>query len=75
MGCQHLDELYELYILGALQGAESLQIREHLERNCPHCLDRLREAAQTVYLLILLARPARFDMKRKGRLLQQLRGK
>ena len=35
----------------------------------------MREAAQTVYFLILLARPARFDMKRKGRLLQQLRGK
>ncbi len=75
MGCQYLDEVYELYLLGTLEGEESAIVREHLERHCAYCLEHFREATQTVYLLTLLARPARLDPKAKARLLQRLRKK
>ncbi len=73
MGCQHLDDIYELYLLGTLEPQEYAIVREHLERHCPYCLDHLREATQTIYLLTLLTRPARPDPKQKARLLQRLR--
>jgi hypothetical protein len=72
MGCQHLEELYELFLLGALSGQGSLELREHLGRNCPHCLARIREAAATVYLLSLTAKPARPAPRVRSELLQWL---
>jgi hypothetical protein len=72
MGCQHLEELYELFLLGALSAQGSLDLREHLERACPHCLARTREAAETVYLLSLTSKPARPAARVKSDLLQWL---
>ncbi len=73
MGCQHLDDVYELYLLGALEGEEYTILREHLERKCPYCVEHLREASLTVYLLTLLAPPARLGSKHKAQLLSRLR--
>jgi hypothetical protein len=73
MGCQHLDDLYELYLLGALQGEEHAVVREHVERRCPYCLEHLREATLTIYLFTLLTPPARLASKRKAQLLNRLR--
>jgi hypothetical protein len=73
MGCQYLDDVYELYWLGALEGEEFTVVREHVERRCPYCLEHLREAALTVYLCRLLAPPARLGPKSKARLLSRLR--
>lgn len=75
MGCQHLDEYYELWLLGTLEGEACAAIREHAARGCPYCLERLREAARTVYLLIQPPRLIRPDPKRKARLLRRLRKK
>lgn len=75
MGCQHLDEIYELYLLGTLDGEDGTQLREHLERGCPACLEQLREASLTVYLLCQPNRIARPDPKVKSRLLRRLRKK
>ncbi len=73
MGCQYLDEVYELYLLGALEGEEATIVREHVERHCPYCLDHLREATLTIYLFTLLAPPARPGPKKKAQLLSRLR--
>jgi anti-sigma factor RsiW len=62
MDHRHLDDIYELYLLGLLPEKESLAIKEHLERRCLQCLARLSEAAQTVYALTLIGwepRPAK----------------
>lgn len=75
MGCQHLDEIYELYLLGTLAREDCAGVREHVERSCPHCLERLREAVQTVYFLSQMTRSARPDPKLKSHLLRRLRRK
>lgn len=75
MGCQHLDEYYELCALGALAGDACTVIREHVARGCPYCLERLRDATRTIYLLSQTGRTHRPDPKRKSQLLRSLRKK
>lgn len=72
MGCQYLDELYELFAIGALDGEKSAEIQDHLERDCPYCLAHFRESVQTVYLLISLAHPVRPRPRGKTQLLRRL---
>jgi len=72
MGCQHLDELYELWLLGALSEANSRDLREHLARGCPHCLGRIREATETVYVLGLASKPDRPPARVKSELLREI---
>ncbi len=52
MECQYLDDVYELFLLGLLKPKETAEMKEHLERGCPYCLDHLREAAQSVYFVL-----------------------
>ena len=75
MGCQRLDESYELFLLGALPAGEAADVSEHVERGCSYCLEHLREAALTVYLLSQTARPARLDQKLKSQVLRHVRNK
>ena len=72
MGCQHLEELYELWLLGALSARSSLDLREHLARGCAHCLARVRDATETVYVLELASKPARPNPRVKAELLRQI---
>jgi hypothetical protein len=72
MGCQHLDELHELLLLGALSEQSSRDLREHLARGCPHCLERVRDATETVYMLGLNSKPARPHPRVKTELLNQI---
>ncbi len=72
MDGQHLDEIYELYLLGTLAGETGAEVGEHLMRGCASCLERLREAALTVYLLCQTTRTARPDPKLRSRLLRRL---
>jgi anti-sigma-K factor RskA len=39
-----MDELYELFVLGALEPAEQAEIEKHLEEGCTYCNARVREA-------------------------------
>lgn len=41
---QFPDEIYELYVLGALEPEERAQIDAHLAEGCEHCLAKLQEA-------------------------------
>ncbi len=72
MGCQPLEELYELWLLGAISEQSSLDLHEHLARGCPHCLTRVREATESVYLLGLASKPTRPHPRVKVELLRQL---
>jgi anti-sigma-K factor RskA len=44
MSCQELQEMYELYALGVLEGEEKAEIDEHLGRGCENCRRGLAEA-------------------------------
>lgn len=75
MDCRYLDELYELFLLGLLKAPAAAEIQEHVERECPYCLEHLREAAQAVYLLISSAKPRKPGPGAKAELLRRLPGK
>ena len=75
MDCRHLDDVYELFLLGALSDEESLELRQHLTQTCPQCLERVKEAARTVYLLSLTAKPVPPAPKTKADLLRLLKSK
>ncbi len=44
MSCQELQDMYELYALGVLEGAEKAEIDEHLGRGCENCRKGLADA-------------------------------
>jgi len=79
MGCQHLEELYELYLLGALDPEDADRVGEHVRTQCPSCYEGLREAALAVYLLCQTTPPARSsaraDSQQRADLLRRLRSK
>jgi hypothetical protein len=75
MGCQHLDEYYELCLIGTLTGEACTIIREHVADQCPYCLTHLRAAARTVYMLCQPTRTVRPDPKRRAQLLHRLQKK
>ena len=73
MGCQYLDQVYELFLLGALSPEEDSSVLDHVERSCPYCLEQLQEAALVVYFLTRTGRTERPDAKQKSALLHRLR--
>ena len=75
MDCRHLEDVYELFLLGALSDEDSQQLREHLKEGCADCVGRVKEAARTVYLLSLVAKPASPGPKTKADLLRMLKNK
>jgi anti-sigma factor RsiW len=64
-----------LFLLGALSDERSLELREHLTRGCEHCRERVKEAARTVYVLSLSARPVSPGPKAKADLLRLVKNK
>jgi Fe-S oxidoreductase len=75
MVCRNLEDLYELSLLGTLEGEEAREIAEHVARGCPNCIYQLREATLTLYLLAGTAKPARLKPKQKSHLLRRLKKK
>jgi len=75
LDCRHLESVYELFLLGALTEEDSFEVQEHLSLGCEHCLERLREAVRTVYLLSLAAKPVTPGQKARANLLRQIKGK
>ncbi|MBV9678828.1 MAG: hypothetical protein JO185_21000, partial [Acidobacteriaceae bacterium] len=39
-----MDELYELFVLGALERDQAFEIEQHLRDNCPYCQPKVQEA-------------------------------
>jgi hypothetical protein len=72
MDRRHLEDVYELFLLGALPEEDSREVREHLTQGCEHCLERAKEAARTVYLLSLTLKPSSPGPKVKADLLRLL---
>ena len=68
MVCQHLEELHELWLLGALSATGASDLPAHLARGCPNCVARMREASEIVYILSLRAKPLRPSPRVKAEL-------
>jgi hypothetical protein len=75
MDCRYLDDIYELFLLGLMKPKEAAEVKEHIERGCPYCLDHLREAAQTVYFLLSSSKPRKPAPGAKAELLRHLHHK
>jgi predicted DNA-binding protein (UPF0278 family) len=73
MECQYLDDVYELFLLGLLKARDATEVREHIERGCPYCLDHLREAAQVVYFMLSSSKRLKPAPSVKGAILRELR--
>ncbi len=54
-GCELLQEHYEAYALGALEGQEREEIHAHLEEGCPNCTAGVEQAQALVAQLACLA--------------------
>ncbi|MBV8552938.1 MAG: anti-sigma factor [Acidobacteriaceae bacterium] len=63
-----MDELYELYVLGALEPEAAQQIDRHLGDQCDYCLQHLRDAALVASAMSGLAEP----VKPPGRLRKKI---
>lgn len=72
MGCQHLEDEYELYLLGALTGDGRDDLELHLNARCPTCLEGLREAAESVYWLVQSAELVRPRPAVRSRLMARI---
>ncbi|MGH9328194.1 MAG: hypothetical protein ACRD2B_16115 [Terriglobia bacterium] len=73
MDCRHLEGLYELFLLNVLSEDEEAQVQRHVERNCPACLEGLRQASITLYGLLLSFPPVPSNPKARSRLLRRLK--
>ncbi len=72
MGCQHLEDEYELYLLGAIPPGGGDDLELHLSAQCPNCLEGLREAAESIYWLLQSADPLKPRPAVKSRLASRL---
>lgn len=72
MECQYLDDVYELFLLGLLKPKESAEVKEHVERGCPYCVEHLREAAQSVFFLLSSAKSRKPPAQLKAEILRSL---
>ena len=72
MECQYLDDVYELFLLGLLRPKETTEVKEHLERGCPYCTHHLREAAQSVYFFLSVAKGRKPPNNLKSEILRSL---
>jgi len=68
MTCQELNEMFELYALGALEPAEKAEIDDHLARGCENCSQAL-SAALALNAGVFTLAPA---VKPRGRLKRRL---
>lgn len=75
MDCRHLENLYELFLLGALSKGDAARIHEHVDRGCPDCLGGLRQATLTLFALLQPDKPANLNPRQKSRLLARIKEK
>ena len=75
MDCRHLDDYYELYVLGAADSDVAQEISRHLDQGCVSCTSRLREAALNVYFVSTLVPSSRPNPRIRARLLARMRKK
>lgn len=64
-----MEELYELYVLGALEPGLAAEIEQHLEDQCEYCLGRLQEATALSTAMAGIADPKKPPKRLRDRVL------
>lgn len=72
--CKNLQEHYEAFALGALEGEERVEIESHLERHCETCTPAVEEARALAAELAWLAAPVEPPSRVRRRLMADVRG-
>jgi hypothetical protein len=72
MDCRHLEDGYEIYLLGALDRGEYEELHQHVRQGCACCAEELREAAENLYWFLQNVSPVQPSAAMKSRLLQRL---
>ena len=54
---EEMNELYELYVLGALEQEETAAIDEHVRTQCAHCLQQIQDATVVTAAMCGIAEP------------------
>ncbi|HEY7209758.1 MAG TPA: anti-sigma factor [Bryobacteraceae bacterium] len=70
-----MDELYELYLLGALEPEQAAEIDDHLRTQCSHCQEHLQGAAPVAASLSLLAESQEPPARLRSRVLESVNPK
>jgi hypothetical protein len=52
MNCEAMNDMFELYSLGLLDGPEKAELEAHLGRNCPECTANLKHAMAVNAMLL-----------------------
>lgn len=73
MDCSERHDLILLYAAGALDDAESVELRRHLAGGCPQCAGYLAEAQATLAMLPLSLQPAQPPRELKNKILSEIR--
>lgn len=72
--CKNLQEHYEAFALGALEGEERAELESHLERHCETCTPAIEEARALASELAWLADPVAPPSRVRRRLMAEVRG-
>ena len=72
MDCRHLEDGYEIYLLGALDRGEHEELHQHVRQGCAYCAGELREAAENLYWFLQNVSPVQPPAAMRSRLLQRL---
>ena len=68
-----MDELYELYVLGALEPELASEIDQHVADQCAYCLARLRDAALLTSAMSALADTEEPPVRLRERIIGRVR--
>jgi anti-sigma-K factor RskA len=68
-----MNELYELYLLGALEPELASEIETHVIDQCEYCGERLREATPVVEAMSCMVEPLEPPKRLRGRVLASVR--
>ena len=70
---EEMDELYELYVLGALEPEAAAEIEEHVRTQCAYCLQHLQDALPVTAALCALAEPVKPPARLRQRVLASVK--
>ncbi len=67
-----MDELYELFVMGALERDQAGEIEQHLQDNCAYCQGRVQEAQSLMAAFAGIAEPAEPPKYLRSRVLESI---
>jgi anti-sigma-K factor RskA len=67
-----MDELYEMFVLGALERDQAGEIEQHLQDNCPYCQGRVQEAWELMAAFASVAEPVEPPKHLRNRVLASI---